>query len=218
MAEAQEPINPDLTSEAGEETPQQATDRRQFTVVDKRFWVVREGEGNGQEADTTTPTSRLPTYIEKLQEQLQEKDRLLRSHMAEVRNEQAELRRRLDRDLEQRVELMTSNLLTDFLSVLDNLDRALQSTEQHPNWEALLEGIKLVRTQFLNVLERHGLKPLNRLGQAFDPSLDEAITTVEVTDPSQHNLVLQEWQKGYTLHEKLLRPAKVVVGKMPAED
>jgi molecular chaperone GrpE len=218
MAEAQEPINPDLTSEAGEETPQQATDRPQFTVVDKRFWVAREGEGNGQEADTTTPTSRLPTYIEKLQEQLQEKDRLLRSHMAEVRNEQAELRRRLDRDLEQRVELMTSNLLTDFLSVLDNLDRALQSTEQHPNWEALLEGIKLVRTQFLNVLERHGLKPLNRLGQAFDPSLDEAITTVEVTDPSQHNLVLQEWQKGYTLHEKLLRPAKVVVGKMPAED
>jgi molecular chaperone GrpE len=218
MAEAQEPMNPDFTSEAGERMPQQATDRPQFTVVDKRFWVAREGEGNGQEVDTTTSTSRLPTYVEKLQEQLQEKDRLLRSHMAEVRNEQAELRRRLDRDLEQRVELMTSNLLTDFLAVLDDLDRALQSAEQHPNWQALLEGIKLVRTQFLNVLGRHGLKPLNRLGQAFDPSLDEAITTVEVTDPSQHNLVLQEWQKGYTLHEKLLRPAKVVVGNMPAED
>jgi molecular chaperone GrpE (heat shock protein) len=218
MAEAQEPMNPDLTSEAGEGTAQQATDRPQFTVVDKRFWVAREGEGNGREADTTTPTSRLPTYVEKLQEQLQEKDRLLRSHMEEVRHEQAELRRRLDRDLEQRVELMTSNLVTDFLAVLDNLDRALQSAEQHPNWEALLEGIKLVRTQFLNVLERHGLKPLNRLGQVFDPSLDEAITTVEVTDPSQHNLVLQEWEKGYTLQEKLLRPAKVVVGKMLAED
>ena len=218
MAEAQEPMSPDLTPEAGKGAAQQATDRPSFTVVDKRFWAVREGEGNGQEVDTTTSTSRLPTYVEKLQEQLQEKDRLLRSHMAEVRNEQAELRRRLDRDLEQRVELMTSNLLTDFLAVLDNLDRALQSAEQHPNWEALLEGIKLVRTQFLNVLGRHGLKPLNRLGQAFDPSLDEAITTVEVTDPSQHNLVLQEWQKGYTLHEKLLRPAKVVVGNMPAED
>jgi molecular chaperone GrpE len=218
MAEAQEPMNPDLTPEAGEGAAQQATDRPSFTVVDKRFWAAREGEGNGQEADTTTSTSRLPTYVERLQEQLQEKDRLLRTHMAEVRNEQAELRRRLERDLEQQVELKTNDLLTDFLSVLDNLDRALQSAEQHPNWEALLEGIKLVRTQFLNVLERHGLKPLNRLAQTFDPSLDEAITTVEVTDPSQHNLVLQEWQKGYTLHEKLLRPAKVVVGKMLAED
>ena len=218
MAEAHEPMNPNLTPEAGEGAAEPPTDRPQFTVVDKRFWVAREGEGNGREADTTTSTSRLPTYVEKLQEQLQEKDRVLRTQMAEVRSEQAELRRRLDRDLEQRLELMTNNLLAEFLAVLDNLDRAVQSAEQHPNWEALLEGIKLVQTQFLNVLERHGLKPLNRLGQVFDPSLDEAMTMVEVTEPSQHNLVLQEWEKGYTLHDKLLRPAKVVVGKMLAED
>jgi molecular chaperone GrpE (heat shock protein) len=75
-----------------------------------------------------------------------------------------------------------------------------------------------VHTQFLNVLARHGLKPLERHGQLFNPSFDEAITTVQAGDPSQHNLVLQEWEKGYTLHDKVLRPAKVAVGKMLAED
>ena len=102
--------------------------------------------------------------------------------------------------------------------MLDNLDRALESAAQQPNLEALLEGIQLVRTQFLNMLGRHGLKPLERQGQPFDPALDEAVTTVEVSEPQQRNLVLQEWEKGYTLHDKVLRPAKVAVGKLVAED
>jgi molecular chaperone GrpE len=218
MAEAKEPTNPDLTPETSGAASEGADARPHYSVNDKRFWVTRETEGNGQKSGATAPTSRMPTYIEKLEEQLQEKDRLLRTHVAATRREQEELRRRLGRDLEQRLELAAGNLLTDFLPVLDNLDRALQSATQQPNLEALLEGIQLVRTQFLNVLARHGLQPLHRQGQTFDPHLDEAVTTVEVTDPRQHNLILQEWEKGYTLHDKDLRPAKVAVGKLRAED
>lgn len=217
MAEAPEPIHPQTTSEAAAEASRDASDPPPFSVIDKRFWVTREGE-EGQEAEASASPLRAPTYVEQLQEQLQEKDRLLRAHIAQTRNEQEDLRRRLTRDLEQRVEIATGDLLADFLPVLDNLDRALQAAETHPGFEALLEGIRLVRTQFLSVLARHGLEPLDRLAQPFDPSLDEAVTTVQVEDPSQHNLVLQEWEKGYTLQEKLLRPAKVAVGKMAAED
>jgi molecular chaperone GrpE len=218
MAEANEPTSPDLTPDASGATSEEAETRPHFSVTDKRFWAARDNEGSGREGGATTPIARMPTYVEKLQEQLQEKDRLLRAHVAETRSEQEELRRRLARDLEQRLELTTGNLLADFLPVLDNLDRALQSAGQHPSLEALLEGIHLVRTQFLNVLGRHGLKALDRQGQTFDPNLDEAMTTVEVNDPRQHNLVLQEWEKGYTLHDKVVRPAKVVVGKLLAED
>jgi molecular chaperone GrpE len=218
MAEAKEPTNPDPTPDAGGATSEERDVRPQFNVTDRRFWVTRTRAGNGHESGATAPTSRMPTYVETLQEQLQEKDRLLRAHVAETRGEQEELRRRLARDLDQRLEVAAGNLLTDFLPVLDNLDRALQSAPQQSNLAALLEGIHLVRTQFLNVLERHGLKPLDRQGQPFDPHLDEAMTTVEVTDPCQHNLVLQEWEKGYTLHDKVLRPAKVAVGKLLAED
>jgi molecular chaperone GrpE (heat shock protein) len=218
MADPKEPNSPELAPDDSGAASAGADDRPQFQVNDKRFWVVRDREGNGREGGPTATTPRMPTYLENLQEQLQEKDRLLRSHIAETRNEQEELRRRLARELEQRVELATGQLVADFLPVLDNLDRALQSAAQRPSLEALLEGIQLVRTQFLNVLGRHGLKLLERQGQPFDPSLDEAVTTVEVSDPRQQNLILQEWEKGYTLHDKVLRPAKVAVGKLLAED
>jgi molecular chaperone GrpE len=217
MIDVPEPIEPQTPPEAAASAAQEAGDRPQFNVIDKRFWAAHEG-GENQEAEAATSTLRVPTYVEQLQEQLQEKDRLLKAHIAQTRQEQEELRRRLTRDLEQRVEIAAGELLSDFLPVLDNLDRALQSAATQPSLEALLEGIRLVRTQFLNVLGRHGLKPLERQGQAFDPSLDEAVTTTQVEDPRQHNLVLQEWEKGYTLHDKVLRPAKVAVGKMLAED
>jgi molecular chaperone GrpE len=218
MAEPREPSSPENASEAHREGVVPIDDRPQFQVVDKRFWAAREAEENGQASAASASATRLPTYLEQLQEQLAEKDRLLRTHVAATRQEQEELRRRLERDLEQRLQLATGDVLADFLPVLDNLERALQSAEQGARGEALFEGINLVRSQFLTVLGRYGLHPLNRLGQVFDPSLDEAIATVEISDSAQHNLVLQEWQKGYTLHEKVLRPAKVAVGRMLAED
>jgi len=218
MADAKKPVNSGPTSDIEGTTSEGGDAHPQFHVNDKRFWVARGSEDSGQESPSAAPPSRMPTYIERLEEQLQEKDRLLRSHIVDLRGEQDELRRRLTRELEQRLELATGNLLADFLPVLDNLDRALQSAAQQPKLDALLEGINLVRTQFLTTLARHGLQPLDRQGQTFDPRFDEAITTLEVTDPSQHNLVLQEWEKGYTLHDNVLRPAKVAVGKLLAED
>jgi molecular chaperone GrpE len=218
MADMQEPVNPDPTPDDEGTTSEGGNGRPRFQINDRRFWVTRSGEDGGQESRSNVAPSRMPTYIERLEEQLQEKDRLLRSHIDDLRGEQEELRRRLSRELEQRVALATGNLLTDFLPVLDNLDRALQAAVQQPKIDALLEGIQLVRTQFLNTLARHGLQALDRQGQPFDPRLDEAMTTVEVTDPRQHNLVLQEWEKGYTLHDNVLRPAKVAVGKLRAED
>jgi molecular chaperone GrpE len=217
MAESPEPIHPHAQSAGDADPAQQAGGQPLFNVIDKRFSAARE-KGESQEADPSASALRMPTFVEQLQDQLQEKDRLLKSHLAQIRHEQEELRQRLSRDLEQRVEIATGDLLGDFLPVLDNLDRALQAAETHPGFDALLEGIRLVRTQFLNVLARHGLEPLERHGQPFDPSLDEAVTTMQVESPSQHNLVLQEWEKGYTLHERVLRPAKVAVGKMLAED
>jgi molecular chaperone GrpE len=210
MADKQEPVNLAPTPDVEGTTSGGGDGRPRFQINDRRFWVTRSGEDGGQESRSTVASSRMPTYIERLEEQLQEKDRLLRSHIADLRAEQDELRRRLSRELEQRLEVATGNLLADFLPVLDNLDRALQAAVQQPKIDALVEGVQLVRTQFLNILERQG--------QPFDPRLDEAMTTVEVTDPRQHNLVLQEWEKGYTLHDNVLRPAKVAVGKLRAED
>ena len=218
MADVKEPLNSGPTPDGEGTTSEEGDGRPRFQINDKRFWVAHGSEDSGEQSQSAVAPSRMPTYIERLEEQLQEKDRLLRSHIADLRGEQDELRRRLTRELDQRLELATGNLLADFLPVLDNLDRALQAAAQQPNLDALLEGVHLVRTQFLNIMARHGLQPLDRQGQTFDPRLDEAMTTIEVTDPRQHNLVLQEWEKGYTLHDNVLRPAKVAVGKLLAED
>jgi len=218
MAAPNEHLRPGPAAETETAGSAHTEESSQFTVVDKRFWAAHGREGDDQQDDVAPPPSRLPTYLEQLQAQLEEKDRVLKTHLAELRNEREELRRRLSRDLEQRVELATGNLLAEFLPVLDNLERALAAAEQRPQLETLLEGIGLVRAQFQSVLGRHGLEPLDRQGQPFDPTLDEAMMTVDVRDPSQANLVLQEWEKGYTLHDKVLRPAKVAVGKMVAED
>jgi molecular chaperone GrpE len=218
MADVQQPLNDSPTTDVEGTTSEEGDARPPFHINDKRFWVARGAEDRGAEPPSTVSASLKPTYIERLETQLQEKDRLLRSQLADIRGEQEELRRRLNRELEQRLELATGHLLADFLPVLDNLDRALQSAAQQSTLDALIEGITLVRTQFLSILSRHGLQALDRQGQPFDPHLDEAVTTVEVSDPHQHNLVLQEWEKGYTLHDNVLRPAKVAVGKLLAED
>ena len=133
MADAKKPVNSGPTSDIEGTTSEGGDARPQFHVNDKRFWVARGSEDSGQESQSTAPPSRMPTYIERLEEQLQEKDRLFRAHVADMRGEQDELRRRLARELEQRLELTTGNLLADFLPVLDNLDRALQSAAQQPN-------------------------------------------------------------------------------------
>jgi molecular chaperone GrpE len=218
MAEPNEPVGPGPGPDAEPKPSEEAEGSPQFTVVDRRFWAAHEKEGNGEPSGVEPSTSRVPTFVARLQEQLEEKDRVLRTHVAELRTQHEELRRRLARELEQRVELATGNMLADFLPLLDNLERALSAAEQRPQLETLLEGIRLVQGQFVSILGRYGLKPLARQGQPFDPSLDEAMTTLEVEDPGQTNLVLQEWEKGYTLHDKILRPAKVVVGKLGAED
>jgi molecular chaperone GrpE len=218
MADVQQPLNDNQTADVEGTTAEGHDARPPFYINDKRFWVARGAEDRGAEQPSTVSASLKPTYIENLETQLQEKDRLLRSQIADIRGEQEELRRRLSRELEQRLELATGHLLADFLPVLDNLDRALQSAAQQSTLDALIEGITLVRTQFLSILARHGLQALDRQGQPFDPHLDDAVTTVEVSDPRHHNLVLQEWEKGYTLHDNVLRPAKVAVGKLLAED
>ena len=102
MADAKERVNSGPTSDV-EATSEGGDTRPQFHVNDKRFWVARGSDDSSQEGQVAAPPSRMPSYIERLEEQLQEKDRLFRAHVADMRGEQDELRRRLARELEQRL-------------------------------------------------------------------------------------------------------------------
>lgn len=105
------------------------------------------------------------------------------------------------------VKFGNENLVREMLSVLDNLERALEHAQ---NPSAMVDGIKMVAQQFKDILGRFGVKTVDSVGKKFDPEMHEAIAQEESSEvPSGH--VLKVHQHGYTIHGRLLRPAKVVV-------
>lgn len=106
------------------------------------------------------------------------------------------------------------SILKDLLSVADNLERAVQSSSEvgEDGKSCIAEGVELTLKEILRVLERYGVKSIDSVGKPFDPAFHEAMMQ-EINEELNENTVLKEFQKGYTLHERLLRPAMVIVSK-----
>lgn len=126
------------------------------------------------------------------------------------------LRKRTQREKEDLAKFANENILREILPVIDNLERAIEHSEQAENGDGLLEGVKMTLTQFTQVLSRFGVEPIDSMGQPFDPALHQAMGQMESTDQPV-NTVVQQMQKGYQLNDRLLRPAFVMVAKAPAE-
>jgi molecular chaperone GrpE len=150
------------------------------------------------------------TDVAQLQRELQEaQDRVLRAQ-AELEN----MRRRMRREAEEERKFATQPLLTDLLSVLDNIQRAVQAAEKSPEGAGLLEGVRLVAQQLSNVLENHNCRRIAALGSPFDPQYHEALTQQPSLDYPP-NTVMHVHQDGYQLHDRVIRPAQVVVSSSP---
>lgn len=106
-------------------------------------------------------------------------------------------------------------LLKDFLPVFDNLDRALGAAKSVDDFESLRKGVEMIRKLFEDALSKHGIKAFSSVGQLFDPTRHEAMTAVETTQmPPSH--VHSEILRGFTLNDRLVRPALVVVSRTPS--
>jgi len=152
-----------------------------------------------------------PDYRELLarkeEELKQSQDRLLRM-AAELDN----TRKRLEREKSEGIAYANEGLMKDLLPVLDNLERALEHSENEADCGSLVEGVRMTLKGFLDSLARFGCTPFESVGNAFDPNFHEAVMQEEVADYPERT-VIREFQKGYTLKERLLRPAMVVVSK-----
>lgn len=136
------------------------------------------------------------------------KEQVLRSQ-AEAQN----ARRRADQDIEKAHKFGQEKLVVDLLPVVDNLERALDSLNlDDPSFKAIIEGIELTHKSFIDVLAKHKIEAINPEGEPFDPELHQAMTMVANPDV-EPNTVIDVFQKGYTLHGRLVRPAMVVVSK-----
>ncbi len=170
-----------------------------------------EGEVDGlrdeavKDGEPEEDASKLLAAKEEEIQQLQ--DRILRM-AAEMDN----TRKRLEREKAEAINFANVNLIKDLLSVVDNLERAIQHAEGEPEGPALLDGVKMTLKGFLDVLARHGCVPFEAVGKTFDPNFHEAVAQQESSEHEEMT-VLSEFQRGYTLNERLLRPAMVLVSK-----
>jgi len=126
---------------------------------------------------------------------------------------------RLERNARREIEETRGKLVRELLPVLDNLDRTIQTAHAGRSGHcdpAMLEGVRMVRQQLEGVLRGYGVERIEALGQRFDPATHDAIGMVPVADPQRHGVVVQQAEPGYRFAGRLLRPAKVSVGKLVA--
>jgi molecular chaperone GrpE len=127
-------------------------------------------------------------------------------------------KRRAQRDQSDTVRYANEKLLKDLLPTVDNLERAIQCSREQANSEGLLEGVELTYKQFLDTLEKLGVKQVAKsIGEPFDPAKHQAVGQVESSTVAE-NCVVDEYQKGYFLQDRILRPAMVTVAQVAITD
>jgi molecular chaperone GrpE len=199
-----------------------------ISVNDKRR-ITEEGrrEGVVDEPPPPPPKSARETELEKkLKEEVDRREAAeaklvgVQVKFEEAKNnlekETAEMRSRLMKTLEDRSKQGQFNFLTTLLPVLDNLNRAIDASEQDPSLDHLRDGVKGTARSFEQALMSVGVETVPSVGSKFDPELHEAIDMKEV-DAEQDGLVTAEYSRGYRFGDRLLRPARVQVGRGRAQ-
>ena len=125
-------------------------------------------------------------------------------------------RKRAQREAEEIRRYHTMSLMRDMLPGLDNLQRAISAAENSSNIEELLQGVRMVAGQFEAMLSNHALEPIEAAGKPFDPNKHEAVQQVPSAEYSPMTII-EEIERGYTLHDRVVRPSKVIVSSGPSE-
>ena len=149
--------------------------------------------------------------IDNLKQTLAEEKEKAENYLASWQRAQADFvnyKRRSEQELEERGKFANSVLMLSFLPVLDDLERAISAMPPRLAKHEWAEGIRLVERKFKTSLEGQGVTPIKALGEPFDPNFHEALRQ----DKGKEGIVIEEFQKGYMLGDRVLRPAKVVVG------
>ncbi len=181
-------------------------------VIDRRWWA----RGSSEEDAGGDWSPRKPTYVEELEQRLAEKDEQLRTTLTRYREASSEFdeaRARFRRDVGKEVERGKRAILVELLDVVDNLDRAIEAATGAARSDALIQGVELVRTQFLAKLDGFGVTRVDPTGHPFDPTRHEAATSVPTQDRARDGWIVGVIRQGYEIGGDVLRPAVVAVAR-----
>jgi molecular chaperone GrpE len=160
--------------------------------------------------------SQVDDPLEELAEKLKSKEQEAQEHYDRLLRVSAEFenyKKRASREMEDFRKFSNQSLIKEMLSVVDNLELAMNSTDGHEGIDKnLVDGLEMTHREILKVFEKFEVKPISAKGQPFDPAFHEAVMQEESGDYPD-NTVINELQKGYLIHERLLRPSMVVVAK-----
>jgi molecular chaperone GrpE len=189
-------------------------------VVDRRRWAHDEDTAGGE------AVVRKPTYVEELEEKLAQREKDAEEYLSKYRQASKEFedaRARMRKELAKDAERSRREVLISLLEVVDNLDRAIDAARTAPRppseqagaegGDVLLQGVEMVRDQFLAKLDGFGVKRIEKEGGRFDPLLHEAVSTVPAADPASDGIIAGVVRHGYRIGDEILRPALVAVAK-----
>ncbi|MCB1024891.1 MAG: nucleotide exchange factor GrpE [Acidobacteria bacterium] len=221
----QEYNNDEMTDEMAEEF--KVNDKRRFSESGERIDVdVKDGSAAQMAEDENMPIETKSPEVVKLENalreisvrceaaesKLQDVQKRFEEEKANLELETAERRERMKKSLEQKADQGRFNFLTTLLPVLDNLNLAINASETDASFENLLVGVKGTARSFEQALLNVGVETVASIGQTFDPELHEAVDLVETSEENDGK-VMAEYARGFTYHGRLLRPARVQVGK-----
>ena len=198
----------DANHESEGNQPDTAEADAKLEAVDEKESEVLEGVDVKDSGESLVdPEEEVAQDLDQTAEIAALKDQLLRS-AAEFEN----VKRRSARDVENAHKFGAEKLISDLLPVLDSLYKAVELASETEGAEAMTEGIELSVKMFLDALGKNGLREVDPLGEPFDPALHEALAALPNED-AEPNTVMEVIQKGYSLNDRLVRAAKVVVVK-----
>lgn len=190
----------------------------ELRVTDRRRIYLDPEDAEQANEEVQTPNLK-PKYVEELEARTQAAERQVHDVQsrfeqlrAQLQRETDETRQRLNRSADERAANAKATFIADFLPVLDNLQRAIDAVSDNAPREAILEGIRSIANSIQNALTNAGVEQLTAVGETFDPELHEAVDTAD-SEPEMDGKVISEYSRGFRMGDRLLRPARVKVGR-----
>lgn len=184
-------------------------------VTDRRPRFDRQ---EPEDEDPSPAVDRKPSMLRELEARAEAAESKLAEALDLLRRREKEaddFRARLRKEMERRTRSELESRLREFLEVGDSLDRAVFSADLEGAPSPLRDGLHKIREQFLASLARQGVQPMEMAGTRFDPECAEAVAVSPAEEPADHDLILEEIRRGYTIDGAILRPAQVRVARQP---
>src|SRR6476469_8011420 len=193
-------------------------EQNELRVTDRRRIYLDRDDGEQVNAEAETPNLK-PSYVEELEartraaeKQVQEIQSRFDQLRQQLQRETDETRQRLNRSADERAAASKSRFIESLLPVMEDLERAIEAATREGSSESILQGVRSTASRFQNALTSAGVEPIASVGEPFNPELHEAVDTEE-TDPEMDGIVLEEYGRGFRMGDRLLRPARVKVGR-----